>query len=70
MEVVWIVVVWFLLRQLVWARNGIGELFLVMLCNQKEGFHFKPKIACTLKASIRSLTHIVFTYLSLIITSN
>ena len=33
------------------------------------GFHFKPKIACT-KASIRSLTHIVFTYLSLIITSN
>ena len=34
-----------------------------------EGFHFKPKIACT-KASIRSLTHIVFTYLSLIITSN
>ena len=35
-EVVWIVVVWFLLRQLVWARNGIGELFLVMLCNQKE----------------------------------
>ena len=29
----------------------------------------KEKIACT-KASIRSLTHIVFTYLSLIITSN
>ena len=23
-------------QQLVWARNGIGELFLVMLCNQKE----------------------------------
>ena len=36
MEVVWFVVVWFLVRQLVWARNGIGELFLVMLCNQKE----------------------------------
>ena len=35
-EVVWIVVVWFLLRQLVWARNGMEELFLVMLCNQKE----------------------------------
>ena len=35
-EVVWFVVVWFLLRQLVWERNGMGELFSVMLCNQKE----------------------------------
>ena len=34
MEVVWFVVVWFLVRQ-VWARNGRGELFLIMLCNQK-----------------------------------
>ena len=26
----------FTLKNLVWARNGMGELFLVMLCNQKE----------------------------------
>ena len=36
MEVVWFVVVWFLVWQLVCARNGMGEYFLVMLCNQKE----------------------------------
>ena len=40
MEVVWFVVVWFLVRQLDLARNGMGELFLVMLCHQK--------VACSL----------------------
>ena len=37
MEVVWIVVVWFLLRQLVWARNGIGELFIYDFMQSERG---------------------------------
>ena len=32
-----IVVVWFLLRQLVWARNGMGELFLGDVMQSERG---------------------------------